>query len=205
MAYATGLSSGLTRGNQTMSHSYSNCGTNENGYFLSGLLSTSYGYDTTTSNGGKNTGNMVGMTTPNANASMTTKNCSTLGVTYTNCHSFDNTVTASLVTGTSTQALNSSTSYSGTVGNGLQPATTTDSTSNQTSYTYDNMGRALTTTLPGNTSGTPNTSMAYANWCAATGAQTPCVEEDTTTLPDHTTPTNTVTTRKFYDGNGHLR
>jgi RHS repeat-associated core domain len=204
MANTTGLNSGLTRGNQTTSNSYSNCGTVGNAYTPSGLLSTGLGYDTTTSNGGKNTGNLVGMTTPNANAGMMPKNCSTLGVSYTNCRSFDNTTTASLVTGTSTQTLQSNVSYSGTVANGLQPATTADPNSNQTTYTYDNLGRALTTTLPGNTSGTPNTSMTYVNWCAATGAQTPCVEEDTTTLPDHTAPTNTVTTRKFYDGNGQL-
>jgi RHS repeat-associated protein len=204
MANATGLNSGLTRGNMTTSNSYSNCGTSGNNYTPSGLLSTGLGYDTTTSNGGKNTGNMVGMTTPNANAGFTSKNCSTLGVSYTNCLSFDNTVTDSLVTGSSSQTLNTSANYSGTVGNGLQPATTTDPNSNQTAYTYDSLGRALTTTLPGNTSGTPNTSMVYANWCIATGAQAPCVEEDTITLPDHTAPTNTVTTRKFYDGNGHL-
>ncbi len=54
------------------------------------------------------------------------------------------------------------------------------------------------TTLPGEQASS-TTSKSYTNWCAATGAQTPCVEVDTAQRLSGST---TVTSRTFYDGHG---
>ena len=71
-----------------------------------------------------------------------------------------------------------------------------------TSNTYDALGRMVSATLPGETSGltTTATSYSYAN-CPATGANQPCAEVDATQRLNSTT---TVTTQSFYDGYGHL-
>ncbi len=54
---------------------------------------------------------------------------------------------------------------------------------------------------PGEGVGLTTTSTTYTVWCAATGAQAPCVEIDQTQRLD---ASNTVTQRSFYDGLGRL-
>ena len=77
----------------------------------------------------------------------------------------------------------------------------TDANSQTTSAQYDALGRVTALTLPGETSGETTQTAAYTVSCAATGAQPPCVEVQTT---QRLTSTTVSTTDSFYDGYGRL-
>ncbi len=73
----------------------------------------------------------------------------------------------------------------------------TDPNNQTTSIAYDTFGRAVSTTLPGETSGDTTSSATYCVTCANSGAQTPCAEEDSTQRLNNNT---TLTVQHFYDG-----
>ncbi|HEY1388744.1 MAG TPA: hypothetical protein VGF38_09385, partial [Ktedonobacterales bacterium] len=197
MGWASGQQSALTKGEVTSSDHFTDCGTAANGFLLTGLIRTTTTYDAW--------GNPVTTTDPDANAGNNAhKGCTVSGSTYTTCLFYDSTFDA--LPSISLNALNQSASVSyGTPaasnGFGLWPTAVTDANGQPTSYGYDALGRTLSTTLPGETIGLTTTSTSYTVWCAATGAQTPCVEVDSTQRLDSG---NTVTSRSFYDGYGRL-
>ncbi|HEY7832314.1 MAG TPA: RHS repeat domain-containing protein, partial [Ktedonobacterales bacterium] len=77
---------------------------------------------------------------------------------------------------------------------------TTDLNGQQTTYTYDALGRMTSRTMPGETQAN-STSWTYTDSCAPTGAQAPCVEIDET---QQLGSGATTTSRAFYDGWGNL-
>ncbi|TMC01607.1 MAG: hypothetical protein E6J41_32665 [Chloroflexi bacterium] len=86
-------------------------------------------------------------------------------------------------------------------GFGLWPISKTDANGQTTATSYDGLGRVTSETEPGESAGLATLGTSYTVWCAATGAQTPCVEVDKTQRLNATT---TVTSRGFYDGLGRL-
>jgi RHS repeat-associated protein len=86
-------------------------------------------------------------------------------------------------------------------GYGLWPTSQTDASGQTTSIGYDALGREVSRTLPGETSGLTTAGTTYTVWCSGALAQTPCVEVDKTQRVNSTT---TATSRAFYDGLGHL-
>jgi YD repeat-containing protein len=86
-------------------------------------------------------------------------------------------------------------------GFGLWPTSMTDPNGQASSLAYDPLGHPISATLPGETSGLTTTGTSYTDWCTGTGAQTPCLEVDTTQRLGSGT---IVTSRAFFDGFGHL-
>jgi YD repeat-containing protein len=86
-------------------------------------------------------------------------------------------------------------------GFGLWPTSTKDANGQTTTYTYDALGRMRTMRAPGHESGLPTQETTYANWCATTGASSPCVEVDS---KQRLTSGSGVLTRQFYDGFNRL-
>ncbi len=194
-SYTTGQTSNLLRADVTAQNQYTNCGTSGNSYSPSGLLQTTTAYSTS------NNGDMIATNTPNANAGLSgQKNCTINGVNYSSCATYD-TTTQTLPTNSTVQNLTTSTGYSSGAANGFGqwPTSMTDPNSQTATMAYDALGRATSETLPGDTSATETTT--FTDWCSGTSAQTPCVEQDTTQRLNSTT---TVTSRSFFDGEGHL-
>ena len=197
-AYATGQQSSLTLGEAMTSDQYTSCGNAGNSFALSGQIRTTSTYDTY--------GNPRTTNDPDANAGNTAhKGCTVGSSTYTACVAYETTFDVLPVA--STNALNQSVSlgYNATTdatgGFGLWPTAATDANGQTTTTSYDALGRTLSTTLPGETTGLTTASASYTVWCSATGAQAPCVEVDQTQRLDGS---NTVTSRSFYDGYGRL-
>ncbi len=144
-------------------------------------------------------GNAVGTTDPDGHAG-----CSTNNGSATSCTTYDSTKQSLTTAATNALGQTSSVTYNTTAngGYGQWPVTTTDANNQTTSYTYDALGRMLTTTAPGEAPGVNTTTTTYANWCSGTGAQTPCAEVDTTQRLDSSG--DTVVSRSFYDGAGRL-
>jgi YD repeat-containing protein len=187
----------LVRADATADNRYTNCGTSGNSYTPSGLLQATTAYSS------NNNGNVIGTKTPNANAGNPGQtNCTVNSVAYSTCASYDNT-TQALPASSSTQSLTTSDGYSsGAVsGFGQWPTSTTDPNSQTSNMTYDALGRTSSIIEPGDTAANPTVQMVYANWCSGTAAQTPCVEQDSIQRLNSTT---IVTSRSFYDGEGHL-
>ncbi len=198
-SYATGQTSSLLWGDVTEDDTYTSCGSAPN-YTPSGLVGSSAKIDSY--------GNLLGTKDPDANANVSGHTgCIVSGVQYTSCKNYDP-VTHALETGdTNVKNQSTTTGYSSTSdpsgGYGLWPISSTDPNSQATSVHYDALGRMTSTIEPGDSSTNPTMKMAYANWCAGTAAQTPCVEQDSA----QQLVTNSgayVTTRTFYDGMGRV-
>ena len=195
-AYATGQQTTLTKGLLTTNNVFTGCGTTANSFTPSGKLSTTTKYDTS--------GQVVATKDADANANVAGHTgCTVSGTHYTTCTTYDG-VFATLPI-SSANALNqtATTGYTSTAagGFGFWPTSTTDVNGQITSVTYDVLGRQTSTTLPGEGTGLTTTAKTYTVWCAATGAQTPCIEVDETQRLNSST---TVTKRSFYDGLGRL-
>jgi RHS repeat-associated protein len=197
--YHTSQYSLLTQGNVTEQDTYTGCGTSPN-YTPSGKLGATATFDSY--------GNLLSRTDPDANNgdashTITSGPCAT----ETTCVTYNPTSEAQLAQSESVNNL--STASNGGADNGqgagygLWPTSTTDANGQTTTYTYDPLGRQLTMRLPGQQSPvTPATqATAYWNWCAATGAGTPCVEVEMTKRIDSS---HSVTTRQFYDGENRV-
>ncbi|HLY63915.1 MAG TPA: hypothetical protein VKU60_00155, partial [Chloroflexota bacterium] len=125
---------------------------------------------------------------------------------YTACQQFDGTYEALPTVTTNDLGQQASVGYgsatSGSQGYGLWPISATDPNHQTTTYSYDALGRMTGVTLPLELSGKTSETTTYTDWCGtSTSAQTPCIEVDTTRQLDST---DTVTSRSFYDGWGHL-
>jgi RHS repeat-associated protein len=151
-------------------------------------------------------GNPLTTTDPDANAGNSTHVGCTVGggtTTYSTCTAYD--ATFQVLPISKTNALNQTepTGYTQTAagGFGLWPTSTTDLNGQITTYAYDGLGRMTGRTLPGETPGVVTTSWAYTDFCAASGAQSPCLEIDQT---QQLTSTTAITIRAFYDGFGRL-
>ncbi|MGE5335682.1 MAG: RHS repeat-associated core domain-containing protein, partial [Nitrososphaerota archaeon] len=205
-SYTSGQTSALTRGEETTRDTYTNCGTAAANFTdPSGLIRATSVYNPY--------GNQVGTIDPDANAGVSghTGCAATVSINKTDgifvhassCTDFDGTF-ASLPVATA-NALDQATKmgFSATTGGGfgLWPTSTTDTNGQTSSTSYDALGRTSSTKLPGETGGLTTTSTSYTAWCSGTGAQTPCIEVDSTQRLDSQT---TVTSRAFYDGWGNL-
>jgi RHS repeat-associated protein len=149
-------------------------------------------------------GNPLTSTDPDANAGITGHTgCTVGGTAYTTCTAYDSTFEALPTSSANTLNQTSSLGYTQTAsgGFGLWPTSATDVNGQTTTATYDALGRMTSQTLPGETTGLTTASRTYTDFCGATGAQSPCVEIDSTQRLNSTT---TVTSRSFYDGWGHL-
>jgi RHS repeat-associated protein len=197
-----GQTSALTYGLVTRHDAYTSCGTSPN-YAPGGqdaATTTTYGL----------WGQVLASTDADALAGDATHtHCTTTASVlvggsaspYSSCATYDGTY--GLLPATNTNALSQSTSsaYSqgSATGNGWWPTSATDANGQATSASYDPLGRITALTLPGEGSGLTTRTASYTVWCAATGAQGPCVEIDTTQRLNSST---TLTTRTFYDGLG---
>jgi len=202
------------RGGQvTMVDTYQTCnsnsGTTDSG---TGQIRTTHAYDLS--------GNLLSTDTPDANAGIipSHKGCTVASVQHSDCYAYDGTFGTLQLSQTNALSQVASTGYqapaSGTQagGFGLWPMSTTDVNSQQTSYTYDPLGRETSITLPAESGSDIQGScpasavqctqaMTYTVTCSGTSAQSPCVEIDTIQRLD---TSHFVTTRNFYDGQGHL-
>jgi RHS repeat-associated protein len=200
---ASGQNSGLTRGDQTKQDRYTGCGTTPT-FTPSGAITTTYGFD----NGSGPYGNPWWSTAPNINGGQTlpAQTCTVNGVKHSNCSSFDiyfkafATSQANALNQTSSTYYQPAATAGATNGFGTWPMTTTDANSQTATYTYDALGRQTSVALPGEATGTTQTT-AYTVWCSGTAAQSPCAEIDSNQRLNSTT---TLTDRAFYDGMGHL-
>ncbi len=192
---------------------YTSCGSAPS-YTPAGLLQTTYDYTGQTSGNGLGNGTLEGITTPNANAGAPGQTkCVTQDNNYAESYCINtDALTGYLVTGVTAWTgvtpgaptiLTNSTDFdsSAAYGYGLWPKYTTDANNQNTTTTYDALGRVTEIAQPGDTAAAPTTSYAYTTFCPATGAAAPCVEIDTTQRLNSTTK---VTTRAFYDGAGRL-
>ncbi len=137
---------------------------------------------------------------PDANGGDSThKGCTVNTTTYTNCATVDAATESKNTSTTNDQGQTTQSGFANTAAGGYDQwlVNATDANTNVTTYTYDPLGRSVSVTEPGETAGLTTQAMAYANWCAYSGGQGPCVEEDTT---QRLNSTQTVTTRTFYDG-----
>ncbi|HEU5383590.1 MAG TPA: RHS repeat-associated core domain-containing protein [Ktedonobacteraceae bacterium] len=195
--YASGQTSTLTKGLATNKGAYTDCGTAANNYDATGLVSTVTSYDAS--------GNVIGSDDADADADISGHTGCTVGSTqYTTCTTYDSTFKVFSTAASNALNQTNSTSYSNATalfGYGTWPMSTTDANAQTTSYTYDALGRMTGETLPGETSGEQTKQWVYTNWCSGTAAQAPCEEIDEIDRLDSTTA---VTTRGFYDGEGHL-
>ena len=126
--------------------------------------------------------------------------------TATTCASYDATFQTLPIQAANALGQPATTGYGNTTtpslgGFGLWPTAYTDANSQTTSVSYDALGRVGSLRLPGETAAYTK-QWGYTVWCAALGAQTPCIELDQTQRLDSST---TVLTRSFYDGLGHLQ
>jgi YD repeat-containing protein len=196
-ANATGQQSTLTLGEATTVDKYTTCGTKANSFTdKSGLIETTTTYDTY--------GNQLTTTDPDANAGNSGhKGCTVGSSTYSVCLAYDATfaVLLSSTTNTLNQTTNTGYTQNASGGFGLWATSTTDVNGQTTTTGYDALGRVISQTLPGETTGLTTTTTSYTDFCAATGAQSPCLEIDTTQRLNSTT---TITVRSFYDGFGRL-
>ncbi len=195
-SYITGQTNKLTSGKATTGTLYTDCGTASNSYTPSGPITTSPTYDAY--------GNLIATNDADANAGIAGhKGCSIGATQYTGCTTYDSTFATLETASTNTLNQTSSTSYgSGAFGGyGLWPVSDKGIDGQTTSYTYDLLGRMTSQTLPGESSGNTTQNWTFTDWCTGTATQAPCVEVDETDRLDSST---TITTRAFYDGEGHL-
>jgi RHS repeat-associated protein len=194
-AFATGQTGTITQGNPTEKDKYAlSCGSTP-----TGKLSTTVAYDSY--------GNPISGKDPEANNG----NSSHLGATGTTCANvtacvqYDTTNRARATLGSNDANQNMTVGYGAstdpTAGYGLWVTSTMDPNGGVTTYTYDPLGRQTNQRVPGQSSGPATQSTIYTTWCSGTAAQSPCIEVDTTRRLTNAT---TVTTRKFYDGQGRL-
>ncbi|TME01476.1 MAG: RHS repeat protein, partial [Chloroflexi bacterium] len=165
------------------------------------LIDTTSGYDVN--------GNQLWSNDADANANAGTHvGCTAGGGQHTNCTTFD-TYFVALAT-QRTNALNQTTTTnfqapagaSQDFGFGLWPMSVADLNTQQTSYTYDHLGRQTTVTRPGETQAHVTETDFYTVWCSGQSAQSPCAEIDRKlTL---TYGGTFAYYRAFYDGMGHL-
>jgi RHS repeat-associated protein len=195
-----GQTAGLRFGEPTRTDTFSSCGTAANGFAPSGQISTAHTYDAL--------GNLLSSDDADALAGMGAHvGCTVGGVAHSTCSTLDGTF-GTLPTSTA-NALGQtvSTSYqapaagTATGGFGTWPVAVADANGQRTTFAYDALGRRTGESLPGEGAGLTTKATAYTVWCAATGAQSPCVEIDGTQRLNGST---TVTSRAFYDGLGHL-
>lgn len=196
-AYALGQQSTLTKGLVTTSDTFTSCGTSPS-FTPSGKLEVTATYDAW--------GNQVTTNDPDANAGVSShKGCTVGSATYTACLAYETTFDVLPISSANALTQHATIGYSVTTdatgGFGLWPTAATDANGQTATTAYDALGRTLSATLPGETSGLTTTATSYTVWCSATGAQTPCVEVDSTQRLDSG---NTVTARNFYDGYGRL-
>ncbi len=166
--------------------------------YIAGWMATTATYDTY--------GNQLATTDADANAGDSAHTGCTIDgdtTTYSTCTTYDTTFHALPVSATNALNQTARVGYTATAagGFGLWPISATDANGQTTTTTYDALGRKTSQTLPGETSGLTTTSTTYTDFCAASGAQAPCVEVDQTQRLDDST---TVTSRAFYDGDGRL-
>ncbi len=127
-SYTTGQTSSLLRGDSTASNRYTSCGTVTNSYTPSGLLQSTAAYSA------NNNGNVIGATTPDANAGMSGQtNCTVNSVAYSTCTNYDST-TQALPTSSTSQTLTNTTGY-GASGTGNNPYEGTDFAATNTTQT----------------------------------------------------------------------
>lgn len=194
-AYATGQQSSLSKGEATTSDVYTGCGTSPS-FTPTGQLRSTTVYDVY--------GQVVAGKDPDANAGVSGHvGCTVSSAQYTSCATYDSVYKTLPMSAANALNQSASTAYTNTAGGGFGfwPTSTTDPNSQTTSVTYDPLGRQTSSTLPGEGVGLTTTSTVYTVWCAATGAQAPCIEIDETQRLD---ASNTVTQRSFYDGLGRL-
>jgi RHS repeat-associated protein len=195
------LSSFTGAGKVTTTRSYANCGTQANNFNdATGLIQTTYTYD--------QWGNQLTTTDPDANANPVIPGhtgCTPTGSsgTYTTCTNYDTTFETLPISAANALNQTTSTGFTQTAagGFGLWPTSTTDANGQVTTIAYDGLGRAISQTLPGETTGLTTTTTSYTVWCLPGSAQSPCVEVDQTQRLDSS---HTVVTRAFYDGYGRL-
>jgi RHS repeat-associated protein len=165
--------------------------------YLEGWMETTATYDVY--------GNPLTTTDADANAGNTAHVGCTVGgtTTYSTCTTYDTTFAVLPTTQKNAFNQTSSTGYTQTAagGFGLWATSATDVNGQSMSTSYDPLGRIISQTLPGETSGQPTTSWSYQDFCGATGAQSPCVEVTTT---QQLNDTQAVTSFAFYDGFGRL-
>jgi RHS repeat-associated protein len=195
-AFATGQQSTLTRAEATTVDRYTSCGTSGNGFALTGLIHTAIAYD--------QYGNRVADADADAGGGIAGHTgCAIGGTPYTDCIVFDGTFAARPQSTTNALGQTTRVGYTSSPagGFGLWPTSVIDANGQTTSTGYDGLGRVTSTTLPAESAGLTTTATTYTDFCAATGAQMPCLEVDTTRRLNSTT---TVTDRSFYDGWGRL-
>jgi RHS repeat-associated protein len=151
-------------------------------------------------------GNQLTTTDADANAGDSTHTgCSVSGsaTTYTTCSSYESTFDAFPISTTNVLNQTGSTGYTQNAsgGFGLWPTSITDPNGQTTALGYDALGRGTSVTLPGETSGQTTATAGYKDFCAATGAQMPCVEQYETQRLNNS---ETVTAFSFFDGYGRL-
>jgi RHS repeat-associated protein len=192
-AYGTGAQSGLTKGLATQVNKYASCSSGGG----TGEVTTKTGYD---SNGD-------GEWTLDADANAGVNGhtgCTISGTNYTTCLQYASPYGTLPSVATNDKGQSTTTHYTATQadGYGLWPSSVTDANGQTTSTAYDALGRTVSTTLPGETTGDTTTAMSYSySACPATGPAAPCLEVDSTQRLDSST---TVTSEAFYDGWGHL-
>ena len=194
---ATGQNSGLTKGELTNVDQQTFCGTSPNFTDQSGLVRTTYTYDSF--------GNQASSKDADASVGISghTTTCFGTGPSASTCTQYDTTFDALSVATENALGQQEQTGYTQNItgGYGLWQTSTTDVNGQTTTYGYDGLGRMTSRTLPGETSGQPTTTWAYTFWCAQSGPQAPCMEVDETQRLNAAT---TITTRAFYDGLGRL-
>ncbi|MBA3822803.1 MAG: hypothetical protein H0X24_02720 [Ktedonobacterales bacterium] len=190
----TGQQASLTKGLLTQADVYATTCTSTSG---TGIVSSKAQYSTS--------GDPINSIDADAVAGIsghtaTTGSC----IGFTACTTFDSIYGTLPIQQTNAFNQNATIAYTTTsaYGFGMWPSSATDPNGKTTSTTYDGLGRALSTTLPSETTGLTTRTMAYSpiTSCATTGAAAPCEEMDET---QRLSAGLTVTTRHFYDGWGH--
>lgn len=209
LGFVSGQQSGLTYGQQTAGDVNTSNGTTANSFACTNHLRTTHTYDSY--------GNLVTTNTPDVDAGVAGHaGCVLPGTTtpqYSLCQTYDSLFHTLPLT--STNAFNHSATVTygngGTTdplgGFGLWSTSVVDANGQNSSVAYDHLGRLVSTTAPLEGTGLSTTTHSYTVWCPQPLAtdtpspQKPCVELDESQRLDSS---NTVTTRRFYDGEGHL-
>ncbi len=193
LAYGTGANSGLIHGLADQTDKYTTC-TQSGG---TGVVTTKQGYDTN--------GDLYWTLDADSQAGISGHTGCTIGTNnFTTCTTYSNLYSTQVATQTNDKGQTTTENYSTSSGDGygLWPSGVTDANGQTTSATYDALGRTISTTLPGETSGETTTSTSYSfSACPATGASAPCYVVDRSQRLDSST---TVTEQSYYDGWGHL-